>query len=223
MKKTVIIVAGGVGKRMKNEIPKQFLLLGGKPLLMHTVKRFYEYSSEIEIVIVLPANQAELWENLCGVHQFSCEHKVVAGGITRFDSVKNGLQKAEKEGLIAVHDGVRPFVSIDTITRVFNEAEKTGNAVPCMIMNETARMIDDDKSFTVNREKIRIIQTPQVFRADILIHAYETAKRNDFTDDASVVESSGIKINLTEGNKENIKITDPSDMKIAELILKNFI
>ncbi|MFH2144109.1 MAG: 2-C-methyl-D-erythritol 4-phosphate cytidylyltransferase [Bacteroidota bacterium] len=221
MNKSVIIVAGGTGKRMGSAIPKQFLVLGHKPILMHCIECFYKYSPDIQIIVVLPDNQTIYWKKLCVEFSFSIKHTVVAGGETRFQSVKNGLTHSDIDGLVAIHDGVRPFVSKETISKAFNAAEVYGNAIPCILINESIRIIENKSSFPVDRDKIRIIQTPQVFKSDIVIKAYNEEYRNEFTDDASVLEWSGEKIHLIDGNKENIKITDVTDFQFAELIFKN--
>lgn len=220
MKKFVIIVAGGSGKRINTEIPKQFISLAGKPVLIHTISAFYNYSPEINILLVLPKIYFGLWENLCKNHNFNISHKIVEGGKTRFHSVKNGISKIEKYGIIAVHDGVRPLVKKQVIEKAFLDAEIYGNAVPAIPVNESVRELYKTGSKIFNRNNLRIIQTPQVFKSSILIKAYQQAYQKKFTDDATVVESAGEKINLIEGNPENIKITTPIDLKIAEALLK---
>jgi len=220
LKKFVIIVAGGSGKRINTEIPKQFISLAGKPVLIHTISAFYNYSPEINILLVLPKIHFGLWENLCKNYNFNISHKIVEGGKTRFLSVKNGLSKIDKNGIIAVHDGVRPLVKKQVIEKAFLDAEIYGNAVPAIPVNESVREINKTGSKIFNRNNLRIIQTPQVFKSSILIKAYEQAYQKKFTDDASVVESAGEKINLIKGNPENIKITTPIDLKIAEALLK---
>jgi 2-C-methyl-D-erythritol 4-phosphate cytidylyltransferase len=220
LKKFVIIVAGGSGKRINTEIPKQFISLAGKPVLIHTISAFYNYSPEINILLVLPKTHFGLWEKLCKNHNFNISHKIVEGGKTRFLSVKNGLSKIEKNGIIAVHDGVRPLVKKQVIEKAFLDAEIYGNAVPAIPVNESVREICKTGSKIFNRSNLRIIQTPQVFKSSILIKAYRQAYQNKFTDDATVVESAGEKINLIEGNPENIKITTSIDLRIAEALLK---
>lgn len=216
---TVIIVAGGKGERMQTEIPKQFIEINSKPILMHTIGVFVKYNNKIDVIVVLPETQFDNWRELCKKHAFEIKHRVVRGGLTRFDSVKNGLAHAENEGLIAVHDGVRPLVSIRTIQLCFDEAKCSGTAIPVVEAVESLRQIDENKSFSVDRTKFKMVQTPQVFDAKILKDAYTQEYSPLFTDDASVVESSGIKINLVEGNCENIKITTPFDLKMVEMLL----
>lgn len=220
MNKHVIIVAGGVGKRMRSEIPKQFLNVAGKPLLIHTFESFINYSKDIQITLVLPEPFIDFWKSLCKKFDFEVEHTVVEGGKTRFNSVRNGLNGIEDNSLVAIHDGVRPLVSKETLNRVFKKAAETGNAIPVVKINESLRKINDDTSFSVNRREYRLIQTPQCFQAELIKQAYRQDYKEEFTDDATVVETMGIKINLVEGNIENIKITRPGDIKIATAFLK---
>ncbi|MDR1678198.1 MAG: 2-C-methyl-D-erythritol 4-phosphate cytidylyltransferase [Prevotellaceae bacterium] len=223
MKKHVVIVAGGKGERMNAEMPKQFLLLGGKPVLMHTVSAFYNYDKEMAIVVVLPEAQIESWQNLCKTHGFTVPHRIVTGGATRFHSVKNGLEAVnEADSLIAVHDGVRPFVSRSTIDRCFRLANERGSVVPVTAVVESLRFVDENGSSAVNRADYRLVQTPQVFRTRLLKQAYRQEFSPQFTDDASVIESFGEKVFLCEGNEENIKITTPFDLKMAEILLDGF-
>jgi 2-C-methyl-D-erythritol 4-phosphate cytidylyltransferase len=221
MKKVVIIVAGGRGKRMKSDTPKQFLPIYGFPVLMHTVKKFYRHDNSIMIIIVLPKTQIKLWKKLCRDYKFNYRHDIVQGGVTRFHSVKNGLSKIKGEDwLVAIHDGVRPLVSLDTIRRCFKKAAASGNAVPAIEIPESMREIDKSGNRPADRSKFKLIQTPQVFHVKFLKEAFKQGYKPEFTDDASVVESMGHAINLVEGNKENIKITTPSDLLVAESYLK---
>jgi 2-C-methyl-D-erythritol 4-phosphate cytidylyltransferase len=219
MKKYAIIVAGGKGERMKTDLPKQFLSIKGKPLLMHTLNIFYQYDKSIETVLVLPANQIDIWQVLCQKHHFHLPHRIVAGGETRFHSVLNGLATIPSEGLVAIHDGVRPFVSTDTISRCFSVAEEKGSAIPCVSIAESIRHFDNSGNKAVDRNQYCLIQTPQVFQIERLKKAYEQTYNSSFTDDASILESTGEKIHLVDGNRENIKITTPFDLEIAESIL----
>ncbi len=220
MNRTLIIVAAGAGRRMNLEVPKQFMLLNGIPLLMHTIKRFYAYSPDLEIIVALPESNTSYWDELCGKYQFTIPHKIAIGGETRFHTVKNSLLLSEKKELIAIHDGVRPFVSNDTIDRCFKLAAEKGTAVPCMPIPESIRLVKDNRNFPVNRADYRLIQTPQIFHWEILSKAYEQPYMVEFTDDASVVEKAGFTIYLTEGNYENIKITNPVDVFFAETLIK---
>lgn len=217
--KTVIIVAGGTGKRMQADIPKQFIELKSKPILMHTIEVFVKYDHHINIIVVLPENQMAVWKQMCKKYNFNITHQMVAGGVTRFDSVKNGLELAPDEGLVAVHDGVRPLVSVQTIHRCFEKAERTGAAIPVVDIVESIRKVDGNDNEAVDRNLYKAVQTPQVFDVQILKAAYRQDYVPTFTDDASVVEAFGHKISIVEGNKENIKITTPFDLEIGELFL----
>lgn len=224
MKKYVIIVAGGKGLRMGGEIPKQFLPIGGKPVLMRTVETFYQAEAEIGIVLVLPHEQQDYWRELCRQYDFQIPYILADGGQTRFHSVQNGLRMipdGEADALVAVHDGVRPFVSAQVIQTCFDEAARQGAVVPVLDMVDSVRRLSDDGgSKAVDRSRLKLVQTPQTFRADILKKAYSQDFTELFTDDASVVEASGVFVSLVQGNRENIKITTPFDLKIAEALLK---
>jgi len=210
-----LIVAGGSGKRMGAEVPKQFLELAGRPVLMHTIERFKAFNSDIEIITVLPENQLRHWIDLQKKHSFLVPHTLVKGGSTRFFSVRNGLKFVNEPGLVAIHDGVRPFVSIDTIKRCFDTAEELGNAIPSVSPADSLRLLTDQGNKPINRLQIRQIQTPQVFNATLIKKAFSQEYNPEFTDDASVLEKMGEKINLIEGNRENIKITNPEDLLIS--------
>lgn len=216
MNKYVIIVAGGRGLRMGSELPKQFLLLGGKPVLMHTIEAFYRYDADIQIVLVLPRDHQDYWKSLCSSYHFEIPHRIVDGGETRFHSVRNGLQVIGGTGLVGVHDGVRPFVSKEVIERCYLEAEQKQAVIPVVEVVETVRHLQGDESSTVPRNEYRLVQTPQVFSVPLLKKAYLQPYSPSFTDDASVVESFGEKVFLTEGNRENIKITTPFDLIIGK-------
>jgi len=219
MEKYLILSAGGVGKRMGSDIPKQFLEIAGKPVIMHSILKFLDYDPGINIILVLPESERERWDSLCLDYKFEYRHTIVVGGDERFYSVKNGLKKITSDSLVAIHDAVRPFVSLDTIRRCFSEAEEKGNAIPVVAPSESIRELAPDYGNRIlNRDNIRLIQTPQVFRSDLLMKAYDCAYSPHFTDDASVVESTGEKINLVEGNPENIKITTPVDLEIANAL-----
>ena len=220
-KNYALIVAGGSGSRMNATVPKQFLLLNDKPVLMHTIERFHEYDNAIEIIVVLPEAQFPLWENLCHEYKFSIRHQLVAGGSVRFESVKNGLSRIQGDGIVAIHDGVRPLVSFETIGRCFEVARLKGNAIPVMPVIESLRMIDGENSKAVDRSSFVTIQTPQVFSVSEIKAAYNQPFSEVFTDDASVLEAAGSAINLVEGNIENIKITHPADLIFAGMLIKN--
>ena len=218
MKKYAIIVAGGSGTRMGSEVPKQFLILAGKPILMHTILKF---KSEVdEIIVVLPQNQFDYWSSLCVQYSFSEPVKIVAGGKSRFESVKNGLNTITENGIVAVHDAVRPFVNQTIIKEAFEVAKEKGNAVVSVLLNDSIREVNEIGNKAVDRSLYRLIQTPQCFEVNFLKTAYEQEEKSTFTDDASVAESIGAKINLTQGSYDNIKITTTSDLVIGEAILR---
>lgn len=221
LKHFVIIVAGGSGSRYGSEIPKQFLLLQDKPILMQTLTQFYSHPFSPEIILVLPAEQIAYWHELVKIHQFSVPHSVVSGGPTRFHSVKNGLNSIETtdEAVVGVHDGVRPLVSHATITEAFDFALKFGNAIPVVDVHESVRQVAENSNKAVNRDNYKLVQTPQCFQLTQLKKAFETEFDAAFTDDASVAEKAGFTIFLTKGNRENIKITTPIDLAIAHALL----
>lgn len=219
MKKYAIIVAGGSGRRMQPGMPKQFLILEGLPVLMHTMRVFYLTGTEVRLILVLPHDHTGTWRDLCLQHSFAIDHLVVEGGETRFHSVKNGLEKTEGDSLVAVHDGVRPLVAPRVIENAFTIAGSRGTAIPAVPVNESVHMQDKNSSRSIDRKNVRIVQTPQVFRSSILKKAYEQEYRGEFTDDASVVEAAGFAIHLIEGNVENIKITRKIDLDIAASLM----
>lgn len=204
---------------MKSSLPKQFLLLDGKPLLMHTVERFRSFDVNMEIIVVLPDEHISLWDRLITELSFDVTHSV-PGGEERFHSVKAGLALVTDESLVAIHDGVRPLVSHDTIWRCFADAEEFGSAVPFVEPADSVRILDGDDSRPLPRKEIRLVQTPQVFRSNVIIEAYDRGFDPAFTDDATVAEAAGIKVHLTHGNRENIKITTPEDLAVAHTLLK---
>lgn len=219
MKQKVIIVAGGLGKRMHTKTPKQFLKIAGEIILMRTIRIFHAYDISLEIIITLPEQEIKTWEELCERYKFNIPHRIVAGGETRFNSVKNALYTIEEDCLVAVHDAVRPLVSVATIRNVFNKARDKGNAIPVLPASESLRYISDTDNKAVVREHYKMVQTPQAFDSKLLIYAYQQEFRPEFTDDASVVESKGVFIETVEGNSENIKITTKKDLDIAEVLL----
>ena len=216
MKAYAIIVAGGKGLRMGGEVPKQFLPINGKPILMHTIEAFRKALNGIEIILVLPADQHEYWQKLCQDYNFCSPELIAKGGETRFHSVKNGLELLpdDEDAVVGIHDGVRPFVSKETIQRCYATAAGGRAVVPVVPVVETIRQIlPDGKSITRPRDEYRLVQTPQTFPLVMLKKAYEQPYSETFTDDASVVEAMGEEILMVEGNRENIKITTPSDLK----------
>jgi 2-C-methyl-D-erythritol 4-phosphate cytidylyltransferase len=214
----IIIVAGGKGLRMGGEIPKQFLPIGGKPVLMRTLERFLEYSKDLQIILVLPEAQQEYWHQLCEEYHFDVTYTLANGGQTRFHSVQNGLAKVpdDAQGVVGVHDGVRPFVSIEVISNCFETARTKKAVIPVTPVVETLRHINEG---TKARADYRLVQTPQCFDIQLLKDANRQPYNDGFTDDASVVEAFGFDITLVEGNRENIKITTPFDLKIAETLI----
>lgn len=216
----VIITAGGIGKRMGTDAPKQFLTIGGKPILMRSIDAFYEYNKSIKIILSLPKEHIYTWKTLCTKYNYITKHIIVEGGETRFHSIKNALNKVSGDGIVAVHDGVRPLVNKDIIEDSFISAKKNGSGVASNNINFSIRKLNCGVSFYRNRELYKEIQTPQTFKVEILKKAYKQNYRESFTDDASVVEKDGSQIFLTKGNSENIKITTPFDIILAESILK---
>ena len=226
----VIIVAGGKGLRMGSDIPKQFLPIGGKPVLMRTLERFREYSEDLQIILVLPEAQQDYWKELCHQYDFQITYQLANGGQTRFHSVQNGLALVpdDAEGVVGVHDGVRPFPSIEVIRDCYETARTTKAVIPVIPVVETVRHLTKGQtpcevvgSVTVPRDEYRLVQTPQTFDIQLLKAANRQPYDDGFTDDASVVESYGHAITLVEGNRENIKITTPYDIVVAEAIINS--
>ena len=227
----VIIVAGGKGLRMGSDIPKQFLPIGGKPVLMRTLERFRTYSEALQIILVLPEAQQDYWQKLCQQYDFQVDYQIANGGQTRFHSVQNGLALIpnDAEGVVGVHDGVRPFPSIEVIARCYETARTAKAVIPVIPIVETVRQIlpsnqsnpNTPSSITVPRDQYRLVQTPQTFDIQLLKAANRQPYNDGFTDDASVVESYGHQITLVEGNRENIKITTPYDITVAEAIINS--
>ena len=217
----IIIVAGGKGLRMGSDIPKQFLPIGGKPVLMRTIERFREYSPNLQIILVLPKAQQDYWQQLCKEYDFKVEYQLADGGETRFHSVQNGLALIpnDAEGVVGVHDGVRPFPSIEVIRNCYETARTQKAVIPVIPVVETVRHLKGDTSVTVPRNDYRLVQTPQTFDIQLLKAANRQPYNDGFTDDASVVEAFGFDITLVEGNRENIKITTPYDLRIAEVLI----
>lgn len=218
----VIIVAGGKGLRMGSDVPKQFLPVGGVPVLMRTISRFAEAVPGVGIILVLPESQHGYWDSLCREHSFAVSHTVVNGGDTRFASSRNGLMAipADAQGLVGIHDGVRPFVSAEVIRRCYDAARSHGAAIPVMPVTDTLRLVSPDGGgHNVLRSDYRVVQTPQVFDISLARRAFDRPYSESFTDDASVVEAAGHRVTMVEGNRENIKLTTPFDLKIAESLL----
>lgn len=215
----IIIVAGGKGLRMGSPLPKQFLPVGGMPVLWRTIMRFHEYNPLLNIIVVLPEDQQEFWHSLCPMEEMGFSYQLANGGTTRFHSVKNGLDLIpdDAQGVVSVHDGVRPFPAVSVIRDCYETARRTGAAIPVIPVIETLRHVNGT---TVPRGDYRLVQTPQAFDIQLLKAAYRQDYTDAFTDDASVVEHAGHSITLVEGNRENIKITTPFDMKVADILVK---
>ncbi len=220
MRTFVIILAGGKGARMESEIPKQFIPIQGKPVIMHTIEKFRSFDPKIEIIVVLPEVHIDLWKEMCNEFKFDIVHSIARGGAERFHSVKNALSLLPDDSLVMIHDGVRPLVSHKSIDRVLQKASEMGNAIPYIDINESIRKVIKGKSQSVKRSDYKIIQTPQAFKTNLIKTAYEQEYKDSFTDDASVLEATGVNINLVLGNNKNIKITRPIDLIITERLLK---
>ncbi|MGM0612443.1 MAG: 2-C-methyl-D-erythritol 4-phosphate cytidylyltransferase [Bacteroidota bacterium] len=214
----IIFTAGGSGKRMNTEIPKQFIPVNEKPMLMWAMEAFELFDASMRKIIVLPAERINLWKDLCKEFNFKVDHQIVKGGQTRFESVRNGVLYADDNGLTGIHDGVRPFPSVETIGNTFETAKKYGTAIPYIDSTDTLRQIQGESSQIIDRSKIKRIQTPQVFRTDIIKKAYQQDYSDAFTDDASVVEAMGHQIHLCPGNEENLKVTTKMDLRIAIML-----
>jgi len=218
MKRYAIIVAGGTGQRMGATIPKQFLEIKKEVILMKSIRAFYLFDNDIHIIVALPEDQMDYWQSLCKKNNFEIKHTLVKGGETRFFSVKNALNTITEDGIVAIHDGVRPLVSQETIERVFEIASINENAVPYIDIVDSVREVGLNYNSAVDRNKVKLIQTPQAFRCKLIQQAYNQPWGESFTDDASVFERMGKKINLVPGNRENIKITTQVDLILAEAL-----
>jgi 2-C-methyl-D-erythritol 4-phosphate cytidylyltransferase len=219
-KRYALIMAGGKGIRMNSPVPKQFLKLDGKPILLHSINQFFDTVPNIEIVLVLPHEYLKFWEALCAEYMFHKPVRIAYSGESRFHSVKNGLELVTEDSVVAIHDAVRPLVSSKTILATYKAAEMYGNAVPAIPINDSIRQIESTRTIAVDRSRYCATQTPQCFRSEIIKKAYQQEYKYTFTDDAMVVEALGEDIRLVDGNPENIKITSPKDLLIAEVLLK---
>lgn len=221
-KQFAIIVAGGSGSRINSPIPKQFLEISGKPVVMHTIEAFYNYRASIKIILVLPERDIPQWKVLCDQYRFNIPLILTKGGESRFESVRNGLKKLGTDGLVAIHDGARPLVSRNIISKSFETAAKYGNAITAVSLKDSIRKMENDGSTAMDRAAFKLVQTPQTFKVNIIKAAYANATASaDFTDDAIVVERAGQIIHLVEGSYNNIKITTPEDLPIAEALLSH--
>jgi len=220
VKKAVIIVAAGSGSRMGGKIPKQYLQLKGRPLIVHTLERFHRFDPDMKLVVVLAPAHKELWEQMAASYELARGVTLVLGGATRYDSVKSGLNLIDKETLTGIHDAVRPLVSQDTLIRCYDAALRKGSGIPVVEMDESVRMLDaEGGSVQMDRSSLKRVQTPQVFRSDRIKKAYQQPYKSAFTDDASVYETVYGPLTLVEGNRENIKLTTPTDMQLAQLLI----
>lgn len=217
-----VVVAGGKGTRMNSELPKQFISIGGRPMLMHTLQAFYSYSPDLNIIVVLPEQEQDVWQKLCDKYDFTIPHRVVTGGNCRPYSVRNGLSCiAEKGGLVAIHDGARPLVSPTLIRRSFEIARVQGSAVASVALKDAIRELTDSGSSHRDREQYRLLQTPQTFRVELLQEAYRKVPNIEtYPDDSSIAEAAGERVTLIDGDYFNIKVTTPEDLKIAEVFLQ---
>ena len=219
MERSTIIVAGGTGKRMGADLPKQFLLLKGEPLLFHTLRAFHRFDPTMQLVLVLPQDHHGTWDHLSGEFNFEVRHELVAGGAERFYSTQAGLAAVTHDGLVAVHDGVRPLVSAALIARCLSSAEEHGAAIPVVPISASVRELTDEGSQPLDRSRLRAVQTPQCFRVPLLRRAFELPYDPAFTDEATLVERLGVGVHLVEGEDLNIKVTTPFDLQVAEGVL----
>lgn len=221
MKKYAIIVAGGTGTRMGGDLPKQFMLLNDKPVLYYTLKAFLDAYDDLQIILVLPVDYTDMGQEIIDAWFDKNRIRITAGGDTRFQSVKNGLILIENESIIFVHDGVRCLLSKDLIHRCYKQAVETGTAIPAVVSKDSIRLLREESNEAFNRNKVMLIQTPQTFHSKILLPAFQIDYKDKFTDEATVVEAYGMKVSLVEGEENNIKITRPVDLLIAERILED--
>ncbi len=219
MQRSTIIVAGGSGKRLGGPVPKQFQTVKGRPLLMWTIAAFHRYDPDMALIVVLPKEHFDIWRALCMGHRFFIKHEVVAGGEQRWHSVKAGLEKVEGDGLVAVHDGVRPLVSTDLIARCFDAAAAQAAAIPVVPVVPSIRETTAEGSRALDRSRLLAVQTPQCFHTDLLRKAFEQPYDSTFTDEATLVERLGVKVALVEGEENNIKVTTAVDMRVVEVLI----
>lgn len=220
MKKYAIIVAGGAGVRMGGNTPKQFMLLKDKPVLYYTLKVFLEAYTDLQIILVLPVDYTDMGQEIIDAYFDKDRIKITAGGDTRFQSVKNGLGLVEGESIVFVHDGVRCLLTKDLIYRCYQLAVETGTAIPAVVSKDSIRLITEEGNTAFDRNKVMLIQTPQTFHSKIIVPAFQIDYKDKFTDEATVAESYGMKVSLVEGEENNIKITRPVDLLIAERIIE---
>lgn len=219
MNKYAIIVAGGSGIRMGGNLPKQFMLLKDKPVLYYTMKTFLDAYDDLQIILVLPVDYTDMGQEIIDAYFDKDRIRITAGGDTRFQSVRNGLMLVEGEAIIFVHDGVRCLASKDLIHRCYVQAVETGTAIPAVASKDSIRLLTEEGNEAYDRNKVMLIQTPQTFHSKILVPAFQIDYKDKFTDEATVVEAYGMKVSLVEGEENNIKITRPADLQVAEKYL----
>lgn len=220
MNKYAIVVAAGRGQRMQSALPKQFMLLNDKPLYTYAINCFLQYISNVQVLLILPENDPFDEDELLQYFDKKNQIKILTGGSTRFESVKKGLDALPNDGVVFIHDAVRPFITKSLLDELLNTAIEKGNAIPCIDVNDSMRKINDNGNHAVDRTQYKSIQTPQVFQLDLIKKAFQQASNTSFTDDASVLENLGVSIHLIQGNAENIKITRPIDLQIASVYLE---
>ncbi len=220
MERHLLIAAGGKGERMQSSQQKQFMELGGKPLLLHALNAFFQYDPNIHFTVILPGIHHNIWKDICQEYNCQIRHQLIEGGPTRFHSVKNGLKSVPNNAVVAIHDAARPLVSQNLIDRLFNFAQKFGNAIPVTEVCDSLRMVDHAMNRSLPRQQVRLVQTPQCFLSSSIKKAYNTSYKNTFTDDASVLEANGERLYLVDGERENIKITTSTDLVVAESIFQ---
>lgn len=219
MRKYAIIVAGGSGTRMGSSLPKQFMLLKGRPVLYYTIKTFLESYNDLQVILVLPVNYTDMGQEIIDAYFDKNRIRITAGGDTRFQSVKNGLALVEEESVIFVHDGVRCLVSTDLIHRCYEQAVETGSAIPAIPSRDSIRLVTEEGNTAWDRNNVMLVQTPQTFHSKILLPAFQIDYKDRFTDEATVAEAYGMKVSLVAGEESNIKITRPADLLLAEMII----
>jgi 2-C-methyl-D-erythritol 4-phosphate cytidylyltransferase len=222
MKKYAVIVAGGSGTRMQNNLPKQFMVINNKPVLYYTLKTFFDAFDDLQIILVLPVDYTDMGQEIIDAWFDKSRIRITAGGDTRFQSVKNGLQLVEEDSIVFVHDGVRCLLSIDLVHRCYSQAIETGTAIPVIASRDSVRLLNETGNDAFDRNKVMLVQTPQTFHSKILLPAFNIDFKDKFTDEATVVEAYGIKVTLVEGEENNIKITRPVDLMIAEKIIGDY-
>ncbi len=221
MKRGVVIVAGGTGRRMESEIPKQYLDLHGKPVILHTLEKFFHFDPDMKVVLVLATDHRKFWNGIPLSYEYSSRIEIAPGGESRYDSVKSGLRLMDDNLVVGIHDAVRPLVSLKTLERCYESAAERGSGIPVIKMEESVRLVKEQgHSVRMDRLKLRRVQTPQVFKSEMIKEAYRQPCEAAFTDDAAVYESLFETVSLVKGNRENIKITTPTDLQLASILIR---